>query len=226
MESRPGVSPRRRAADRATGHRRVNPTPEPRHGALSCGGGGGGGGGGAKPGAKGSAKKRARPEPSEPALADECYGAMVDALKAAKALMRPPLPEQGADAPARLACALFNEKPSREVYPDYYEIVAKPIDLATIQRKAKGKKYASVRAFRDDVELLRANAHTYNEEGSWVCDDADAIAEEVERVMAEREAGGFGGGADGGASAGADAASEAGAVKAAPGGGIPKKRKR
>jgi protein polybromo-1 len=36
---------------------------------------------------------------------------------------------------------MFMEKPSKKIYPDYYDVIAKPIDMLTIQSNIKLEKY-------------------------------------------------------------------------------------
>lgn len=43
------------------------------------------------------------------------------------------------------------------------------------QRRIKRKEYASPKAFMDDVELVFANAVTYNEDHSQVWEDAKLL---------------------------------------------------
>lgn len=60
-------------------------------------------------------------------------------------------------------------------YPDYYEVIAKPISIAQIRRKSGGATYKDVEAFANDWRLLFDNARRYNKEGSWVYNDADEM---------------------------------------------------
>lgn len=52
--------------------------------------------------------------------------------------------------------------------PDYFEIIKKPMDLGTIQKKIDAGVYHSIEEFSADVRLTFENAMTYNEEGSVV----------------------------------------------------------
>lgn len=38
---------------------------------------------------------------------------------------------------------MFMEKPSRKLYPDYYQIIKEPIDLLSIEANIKNEKYPS-----------------------------------------------------------------------------------
>ncbi|KAF2841462.1 putative RSC complex subunit [Patellaria atrata CBS 101060] len=69
----------------------------------------------------------------------------------------------------------FIELPPRLDYPDYYQIIAKPICLDQIKKKIDTKKYQSLREFKADVKLLCDNCRQYNEDGSVLYQDANTI---------------------------------------------------
>ncbi|KAH8103455.1 hypothetical protein BXZ70DRAFT_925723 [Cristinia sonorae] len=50
----------------------------------------------------------------------------------------------------------------RTEYPDYYDVIATPMDLQTMLKKVKAKHYKSKREFQDDLELIRSNCFQYN----------------------------------------------------------------
>ena len=83
----------------------------------------------------------------------------------------------------RRLCDIFLEKPSPEQFPDYYEIIAKPIAINDILRKCRGKMYANLQEFHDDWKLMFANAKQFNGEDSWVVEDGKTIKKELDRVM-------------------------------------------
>ena len=65
------------------------------------------------------------------------------------------------------------ELPSREDYPDYYEIIKEPIAIDVIQGRIDSDHYkGSHKDFVADLDLMFKNAKTYNEQGSQVYDDA------------------------------------------------------
>ncbi|KAH7344478.1 SNF2 family N-terminal domain-containing protein [Rhizoctonia solani] len=74
-------------------------------------------------------------------------------------------------------CELFKELPDRKVYPDYYEVIHKPIAMSHM-RKLSG-----------DWRLMFNNARTYNQEGSWVYEDAGAMQAVFEEVFTRETAG-------------------------------------
>ncbi|GME75851.1 unnamed protein product [Ambrosiozyma monospora] len=69
---------------------------------------------------------------------------------------------------------LFIDVPSRKQYPDYYQIIEKPIAIKNMKKNLNKKLYKTIDEFKADLETMYQNAKTYNEEGSWV--DLDAMA--------------------------------------------------
>jgi hypothetical protein len=78
---------------------------------------------------------------------------------------------------------IFLEKPCAQTYPDYYEVIERPIAINDILRKCRGHLYGDVQEFREDWKLLFANAKKFNGEESWVTTDAKALERELERLM-------------------------------------------
>lgn len=87
------------------------------------------------------------------------------------------------DSNKRRICEVFMDKPSPEQFPDYYEIIHKPIAINDILRKVRGKLYANLREYMDDWRLMFANAKQFNGEDSWVVEDGKAIEKELDRVL-------------------------------------------
>jgi Bromodomain/Snf2-ATP coupling, chromatin remodelling complex len=87
------------------------------------------------------------------------------------------------DPSKRKICEVFMDKPSPEQFPDYYEIIQKPIAINDILRKLRGKLYANLQEYREDWKLMFANAKQFNGDDSWVVEDGKAIEKELERVL-------------------------------------------
>ncbi|XP_076125032.1 polybromo 1, like isoform X1 [Alosa pseudoharengus] len=79
------------------------------------------------------------------------------------------------DPSGRVISELFQKLPSKLQYPDYYAVIKEPIDLRSIAQKIQLGYYKSVNAMSKDIDLLTKNAKTYNEPGSQVFKDANAI---------------------------------------------------
>ena len=52
-----------------------------------------------------------------------------------------------------------------------------------ILRKCRAKLYSSVSEFRDDWNTMFKNCVTYNGEGTWITNDANALKSELNRLM-------------------------------------------
>ncbi len=74
---------------------------------------------------------------------------------------------------------LFMEKPSKREYPDYYEVILNPIDMATIDARIRSGHYKAEDEFLADMKLMFSNCRKYNEEGSEIYEDANVL----ERVL-------------------------------------------
>ncbi|EMD32993.1 hypothetical protein CERSUDRAFT_126483 [Gelatoporia subvermispora B] len=56
----------------------------------------------------------------------------------------------------------FLKPVSKTEVPDYYEVIANPMDLQTMLKKVKQKQYKSKKEFKDDLDLIWTNCFTYN----------------------------------------------------------------
>ncbi|CCF54584.1 hypothetical protein NDA11_000957 [Ustilago hordei] len=88
---------------------------------------------------------------------NQCYRAVETCLE----------PETG-----RKRCLLFLDVPKKSDYPDYHVIIEKPIAMRQIKRRIDNRTFRRVDTCRDEFHLMVRNAKTYNQEGSWVYNDA------------------------------------------------------
>lgn len=82
----------------------------------------------------------------------------------------------------RQPMALFIEKPSKKLYPDYYQVIQHPIDMTTIESNIKSDRYGTLDDVVGDYRLMFSNCRKYNEEGSQIYDDANIL----EKVLNEK----------------------------------------
>lgn len=55
---------------------------------------------------------------------------------------------------------MFMEKPSKKLYPDYYQVIAEPIDMLAIEANIKAEKYQSENELIQDFKVYFV--HCYN----------------------------------------------------------------
>ena len=65
--------------------------------------------------------------------------------------------------------------------PDYFDVIKKPMDLGTVQKKLDQGQYHSISDFNCDIKLTFDNALTYNEKGSVVNQMATEMKEQYEK---------------------------------------------
>ena len=110
-----------------------------------------------------------------PLLTDWTYRKLISCSKSVVALKDP--------STKRRLAEIFLDKPDPAAFPDYYEIIEKPVAINDILRKCRAHMYGSIPEFRDDWKLMFANAKKFNGEDSWVVRDAQALEKELERVL-------------------------------------------
>ena len=108
-------------------------------------------------------------------LNDWTFRKLISCTKTVVALKDPATKRRLAD--------LFLEKPAPQQFPDYYELIEKPMAINDILRKCRGKLYTTFSEFRDDWKLMVSNAVKFNGEGSWVVADAVVLEKELDRVL-------------------------------------------
>lgn len=85
----------------------------------------------------------------------------------------------------RLRSALFVDIPKRSEYPDYHIVIAQPIALKQIKRRIESHSYENLHALQADFHLMFNNARTYNQEGSFVWNDAEELQHVFDTTLAE-----------------------------------------
>ena len=82
---------------------------------------------------------------------------------------------------SRLSLMCKTELTSQD-YPDYFQIIKRPICMKQIKKKIDKDATYSLPTFKSEMHLLWDNARTYNQEGSWVYEAADQMQEEFDRL--------------------------------------------
>ncbi|KAK9745833.1 BAH domain [Popillia japonica] len=76
----------------------------------------------------------------------------------------------------------FMEKPSKKLYPEYYEVILEPIDFLEIESKIRGEQYRNEQELINDFKLMFSNCRQFNEENSTIFEDANLL----EKIMNEK----------------------------------------
>ena len=76
------------------------------------------------------------------------------------------------DSKGRLLSIIFQKLPSRTEFPDYYEVIRKPICLEKIGSRVKNGIYETPEDLLSDIILMLDNACKYNEPDSQIFKDA------------------------------------------------------
>lgn len=76
--------------------------------------------------------------------------------------------------------APFLRLPSKKAFPDYYQLIQRPISVSEIKGHNNKSDYSSLQSLYDDFRLLRDNALQYNEQGSDIANAANLILRTVE----------------------------------------------
>lgn len=89
----------------------------------------------------------------------------------------------------RQLTSAFVKLPSKKMYPDYYALIAEPISLHEIQKKAQRHAYADAAAVVADFQLMYDNALKYNDPESWIVSDAQQLLAHVTAHVPDVSAG-------------------------------------
>ena len=79
------------------------------------------------------------------------------------------------DAKGRQLSLIFLKLPSKHEYPDYYDIIKRPIDMEKISGKIRNNTYECLEDAVADFTLVFDNACKYNEPDSQIYKDAQSL---------------------------------------------------
>lgn len=88
-----------------------------------------------------------------------------------------------ADAKGRILSTPFIKLPPKQDYPDYYEVIKRPIDMMKISQKITSSQYVSLEDMVTDFVQIFDNACKYNEPDSVIYKDALTL----QRVCLEKK---------------------------------------
>lgn len=84
------------------------------------------------------------------------------------------------DPEGRLYNYDFRLLPSKNKYPEYYQLIEHPLDLKMVAQRIQAKEYKTIDDLEDDFALLFNNACTFNEPGSRIFKDARTLKKLVQ----------------------------------------------
>ncbi|KAG6910499.1 hypothetical protein DXG01_009918 [Tephrocybe rancida] len=82
----------------------------------------------------------------------------------------------------RALSLVFQRRPSKRQYPDYYTIIQQPIALEDIKKRLDNGSYPTLSAVKQDFELCFSNAKQYNMKGSDIWRDAKDLLKLVNKT--------------------------------------------
>jgi hypothetical protein len=86
----------------------------------------------------------------------------------------------------RVLSEVFMQVPPQSSYPDYYQVISKPISFQLVRSRLKNRNYQTIEKFKDDVNLIFDNAQFYNEEGSIIWQDAKEMKDYFNKLLLPR----------------------------------------
>ena len=93
--------------------------------------------------------------------------------------------EKLTDEAGNNVAAVFMKLPSRKFYADYYKIIKHVVSLGQMRKQLDTKKLFTWDDFIGEAKQMIINAHTYNEEGSWVIKCADLIDKRMNELITQ-----------------------------------------
>ncbi|KAH6593435.1 hypothetical protein BASA50_007386 [Batrachochytrium salamandrivorans] len=67
--------------------------------------------------------------------------------------------------------------PDKQEYPDYYQLIDRPIAFDRIKKKVEGSRYSSIETYKKDVNLIFKNCQQYNLPESQIFQDSVELQE-------------------------------------------------
>eukprot|EP01134_Creolimax_fragrantissima_P002142 CFRG2142T1 len=77
---------------------------------------------------------------------------------------------------------MFMKLPSKRQFRDYYDVIKRPMDLATVRQKMIAHEYSTFKQLDADILLCFNNARRYNQPGSDVHKDASALIKKYQTL--------------------------------------------
>ena len=68
-------------------------------------------------------------------------------------------------------------------FPEYYELIQRPVDLTSIKKAIASGAYSSVQEALSDIRLVWANCQQFNADGSDISDIAIELAAKTEEFV-------------------------------------------
>lgn len=75
----------------------------------------------------------------------------------------------------RIVISLFMCLPSRKDFPEYFNIIHKPISMYEIRKRIESNQYRTEEACINDFKLMFNNCKTFNEDGSIIFEDSKKL---------------------------------------------------
>ncbi|RNA29170.1 polybromo-1-like isoform X2 [Brachionus plicatilis] len=89
------------------------------------------------------------------------------------------------DESQRYLANIFYVLPSKHEYPEYYELIKKPIDLNIVAKNILANKYKSLRQLDSDMTLMFDNAKRFNDPKSMIFKDACKLRKLLKETVKE-----------------------------------------
>ncbi|KAG4306186.1 hypothetical protein PORY_000174 [Pneumocystis oryctolagi] len=82
---------------------------------------------------------------------------------------------------------IFLEIPNRKEYPEYYQIIQRPMSFNIVEKKIKKDQYSRLLDFENDIKLIFMNAMVFNEDGSQISNDAKTLLKFFQKKMSKKK---------------------------------------